>query len=290
VKERKDTRNERKTFFEDEIELRRCTTCNELDVLTPAMKGDERMKASSLHSSSIWVTPCLCPTYSHRSCLEKIRDTQEQESCPRCHCPFKFSQRLPIDGSELLKVTLEDHGWLFQRFFCVTLPLYICFIFISQFIENFECIFDFFLSTFFPSTFKYQFTGSWRYPSPPVLIWLSWHQFLFCILFSGRFREASTRLWGTPIFTFYMQLYFYYITSVIFFFLTFIRLPYHSSLPSIFIFASNLQQNYFFLHPLWQFLGYLNFISYLFVSSVVIYFFLENSLSLSYSYSCRSKF
>jgi len=175
------------------------------------------------------------------------------------------SQRFPISTTELLKVTLLDARWLMAQFLSITVPLYLLVVGIISVLEN--------LPNFVEILLNFDVTQTrWLLPSPSILVWSGWHQFMICIFFSTRFREASSRLWMTPVFSFYLKLYLFCCFSVFFFVLTFVRLPLHPSLHWFLNTPAQLQRT-FIGNPVVIAVGWTNFVFYLISSSVIIFLF-----------------
>ena len=252
----------------DEVELRRCVICNELDVYTSVMREQEVNNGCIDHGNTSWLSPCSCGTFTHRQCLESIiisNHLSETEAlrCDVCASPYHVSQRLPLSIMELLWATWRDRGWLSEKFITVALPVYLLSLVSIFVLENARLVLRL---QVFPAPFlDVRDVSAVRSPLPVHYLFLVWHHLLICILFSSRFHSTVSRIYYTPLYIFYLKLYLVMLASFIAFFFSFIAAPLPSPLQS---FASSLSSS-----PVFTAAAVLNGGFYLITSSILIFLF-----------------
>ena len=231
----------RSTKGVDEVELRRCHICNELDVYTSVQREQEMSDGCSSHGNASWLSPCSCGTFTHRQCLESIilsTGLSETDTlrCDVCASPYHVSQRLPLSIPELLWATWRDRGWLCEKLITVALPVYLLSLVAIFALENTQLLLGLDVH---PAPFldrRPTHTGAVRSPLPIHYLFLVWHHLLICILFSSRFHSTVSRIYYTPLYIFYLKLYLLMLSSFIAFFFSFIAcplpLPLHSFITS----------------------------------------------------------
>ena len=224
----------RSTKGADEVELRRCALCNQLDCYTSVMRSQESADGCADHGNTSWLSPCSCGRFTHRSCLESVmmrENLTETEAmrCDVCATPYHISQRLPISLTELLLATWRDRRWLTVKFITVALPVYLLALLVIFVLENLR----FCLSLpVFPAPFiDDRPMDAIRWPLPINYVFMIWHHLLICILFSGRFHSTVSRIYYTPLYIFYLKLYLCMLSSFIAFFFSFISCPLPASFP-----------------------------------------------------------
>ena len=224
----------RSTKGADEVELRRCALCNQLDCYTSLMRSQESADGCADHGNTSWLSPCSCGRFTHRSCLESVVMSEhltetEAMRCDVCASPYHISQRLAISLPELLLATWRDRRWLSLKFFTVALPVYLLSLFVIVMAENLR----FLLSLpVFPAPFvDARPTDAIRWPLPIHYVFMVWHHLLICILFSGRFHSTVSRIYYTPLYIFYIKLYLCMLASFLAFFFSFISCPLPANFP-----------------------------------------------------------
>ena len=224
----------RSTKGADEVELRRCALCNQLDCYTSVMRSQESADGCADHGNTSWLSPCSCGRFTHRSCLESVMYSEhltetEAMRCDVCASPYHISQRLAISLPELLLATWRDRRWLSLKFITVALPVYLLALLVIFVLENLR----FFLSLpVNPAPFiDNRPTDAIRLPLPINYVFMVWHHLLICILFSGRFHSTVSRIYYTPLYIFYLKLYLCMLSSFIVFFFSFISCPLPASFP-----------------------------------------------------------
>jgi hypothetical protein len=280
-----------------EVELRLCMICNELDLFTVEERELELSRGGNSHSTSQWITPCSCGTFTHRICLEKQivsnhltgpesgengLEGVEQENggigrigapnntkCAVCGSPYHITQRLPLSITELLLSTWNDRNWLLSKFLSVSIPLLIIQILLLFMLENLHLALGNAISGRKALFFDLRSESGIRYPSPLQHLFLFYHHLLCLILFSPRFHATIARIWRTPLFTFYIKLYCVMGGNVI------ITLCIINGVPQLqFLYNAQIAVISAVLGPvLSNFLALLNCILFFLLSTVVIFLF-----------------
>jgi F-box domain len=186
---------------ERDVELRKCRLCNELDIYTSDMRIHEQSKSSSVHSLTKWLKPCICHSWTHRSCLEKaIRHgdvaLDRNLQCMQCGFVYKPSERLPVTFFELARATWNDREFLLRGMLAVSLPLYLCLLGLSLVATNSRWVLVRIGSVFGTGLWEAQgvhASTSMSFQGPSYLLCSFWaiQQMLICLFFSSRFRDVS---------------------------------------------------------------------------------------------------
>jgi len=191
----------------------RCGKCNQLDFIVE----DVRTGSEVAHGTSKWVTPCHCPVFVHRHCLELTLVEWEGLCCSVCGVRYRVGARLPHTMREIVAETLRAFPtWRWSAFLLLLKTAVL--LAIASAVE--ACPLQGLSIQFQPLAL----------PGWPVILFLFQLISLWTMFRSPRFRRVHSRLYfrrhNNSLYDFYIRVYLFFTWSSLTLNFQFIKLPF----------------------------------------------------------------